>query len=664
MKKIIAISLILLILLSSCGTSTQLEDAVPPKYVKTEKLEKKVFSEDLKLTGKIASAKETSISPQVSGIIKTLNYNIGDRVNAGDVLATIDTQSNLTNINLNNALNSYNNTLSIYNLTKESVEKDLETAKLQYENAVTNRDNTYKTTEKQLELAKEQLASVQTQKSNTSKTVDSTLTLSKATLDNAKLTLENFKKTSTDSINSLETKKENLYNTIRSTVTSSLSSVNSALTFVDTTLGITDENKNLNDSYEIFLSAKNTESKVNAEASFGKANAVYQSIMSTWDEGLSDDEVETYFSKIQDLVSKTTTLYNYMTDVLNNSVTSTTFPDSSLSGLKTTTATNKGTILGLKSSLVALQGQLSDLENTIISTKNNIDTQQATLEQALIIAESSYNNTVANTNTSLDSVSSSESTTKTQLENTIANIEASRALADNNLKIAENSYNSANAKYDTQLLSTKTQLDSITGQKDLVEQQLSNSIIKAPFDGIITVKNVEVGTLVSPGMQAFGIANNVIKIVKIDVNAENIKYLSLGKEVMLDKNGEIFSGSISALALAADPNTKLYKVEVRFSNEMKASDLVLGDFIDVYVTKENTTDKFLIIPFSSLIAHSNGDYSVYVMGSGSLVESRKIQIGSSNSHEVVVTDGLIEGDRVIIGGSLSVEIGDKVEEMK
>lgn len=665
MKKIISFTLLLTLLLTSCWkTPEDLVDETPVKYVKTKVLQKTTFSEDLKLTWKITSAKETSISPQASWLIKTINYNIWDKVNAWDVLATIDTQSNLTDINLNNALNSYNNTLSIYNLTKESLEKDLETAKLQYENAITNRDNTYKTTDKQLELAQTQLASVQTQKSNTSITVNSTLDLSKATLDNAKLTLENFKKNSADNLKSLEIKKENLYNTIKATITSALSTVNSSLTFVDTTLGISDENKNLNDSYEVFLSAKNTKSKVNAEDAYRKSNSEYINIINSWSESLPNDEIDTYFWKVQGLINETSTLYKYMTDVFDNSITSTSFSDTSLSTLKTTNATNKWVILWLKSSLVALNWQLNDLISTISTTENSIETQQLSLEQAVNIAQSSYNNTVANTNTSLDTVSSSESTTKTQLENTIANINSARDIADNNIKIAENQYNSLKAKYDSQLISTKSQLDSINWQKDLVSQQLSNSIIKAPFSWVLTVKNVEVWTLVSPWMQAFSIANDNDKIVKIDINAENIKYLSVWKEVILDKDWKSFSWVISAVWVSADPMTKLYKVEVEFNDSLMTDKLVLGDYVDVFITKENTTDKFLIIPFSSLIASSNWDYSVFIVWSWSLVETRKILIWPSNSREVVITDWLSEWERVITNWSLSVDIGDKVEEIK
>jgi hypothetical protein len=45
----------------------------------------------------------------------------------------------------------------------------------------------------------------------------------------------------------------------------------------------------------------------------------------------------------------------------------------------------------------------------------------------------------------------------------------------------------------------------------------------------------------------------------------------------------------------------MFKVEVTFKNSDYNNYLALGDFVDVYIQKENKDEKFLIIPFSSLI---------------------------------------------------------------
>lgn len=237
-------------------------------------------------------------------------------------------------------------------------------------------------------------------------------------------------------------------------------------------------------------------------------------------------------------------------------------------------------------------------------------------------------------------------------------------MADNSVKMAENQYISMKAKFDSQLVSTKSQLDSINWQMDLASQQLSNSIIRAPFDWVVTVKNIEVWSLVSPWVQAFSVANNEDKIVKLDLSSDNIKYLSIWKPVDLEKDNIMYSWIVSTVWVSADPMTKMYKVEIKFDSKMDISKLVLGSFIDVFIKKENTKETYIIVPFSSLITNSSSEYYVYVVWSWSLVESKKVNIWPSNSHEIVITDWLIEWERVVTNWSLSVDVWDSVEEIK
>jgi len=78
MKRSLSAILLLSFLLTSCGkevVSTP-ESSKDIKYVKTEKLEKKGFMENLKLIGKVASLEQTIISPLSSGTIKTIKVEV------------------------------------------------------------------------------------------------------------------------------------------------------------------------------------------------------------------------------------------------------------------------------------------------------------------------------------------------------------------------------------------------------------------------------------------------------------------------------------------------------------------------------------------------------------------------------------------------------------
>ncbi|MGE4443619.1 MAG: efflux RND transporter periplasmic adaptor subunit [Candidatus Altimarinota bacterium] len=666
MKKHISL-ILLLVFLTSCGTTAPQEEVtqdIKPKYVKTQIVEKKIFSEDIKLVGKVSSSKETGITPLASGVIKEVYVKVGDSVKAGDVLATIDTQSNLTNINLNNAQSTYNNTVTIYNATRESLQKTLESAKLQYDNAVISRDNAYTSTQKQLELAQSQLAAVDTQKNNTTKTNQTSLALAQESLVSAKLNLENFNANYEETMRTLNVKKDSLIDNMKVSVDSAVASINSTLQFVDTVIGITPANQHLIKDYEIYLSAQQPSLRNEAELLFGTANVSYQNLKSKYDKNSKQEDIVGLYAELLSLIEDMVRLSDKMVGVLDNSVVSQTLDESRLNGFKSAMKTYQGQIISTKSTLISLNNSLIDVNNSITSTQVSLSTQKATLEQAIKIAQATLDNTQASTSSSIDSVVSTKNTTQIQLENTIATIKSTRETADNAVKIAQNQYTSAQANYNSQLASIKSQLDSASGQKNSLTQQLENSSIKAPFDGVIISRNIEVGGSVSQGASAFVISNSSQKIIKMDINSENVKYISVGTEVRLDKNGKTATGVVTIVGAASSETTKMFPVEIAFSNEELNNYLVLGDFVDVYIQKNLGTESYIVVPFSSLLVGTNQTYNIYVVGSGSLVEERNVKIGSSNSMEVVVSEGIQEGDKIIVNGTLNISVGDLVEEIE
>lgn len=665
MKKILSFLLLSTFILTSCGKTQEVvvDTSVKPKFVTSQVVWEKSFVEDLKLIGKVASSQETSVSPLASWLIKSLNVKVWDRVKAGDILATIDTQSNLTNISLNNAQNAYNNTLVVYNASKEALEKNLDTAKLQYENALTTRDNTYTSTQKQLEIVQSQLDAVSKQKWNTTASSESSLVLANESLENAKLALENFNKNYDETFKSLDIKKSTLVSNMRVAVDNSMATIDGSLNSIDNVLWVTPANKNVNDSYEIYLSAKNSTYKNDAEVIFAQVNPIYVQLKSKYSQDLSYDALLAFYSELITLNNKMVTLHEKMIGVLDNSITSTTFSETTLSTLKTSIKTYQSQVIWLKSTLVGLNNSLIDLENTIASTKVSLWTQKSSLEQGIKMAQATLNNTKNSLNTSIDSISSTENTTKIQLESTMESIRSSREAVDNAVKIANNQYIAAKANYESQLAGTRSQLDNASGQKNSLSQQFDNALIKAPFDWVITARNIEVGGSVSQATPAFSIANESTKIVKLDVSSDNVKYLSVGKQVQIDKNGKTSTWFISVLWASADSTTKMFKVEIMFHDLNSTQDLILGDYVDIYIVKESSNEKFIVIPFSSIIVGSNDSYTVYVVWKNNLVEERKVTLWASNSTEVIITSGIKIWDKVIVSGVLNLSVWDTVQEM-
>lgn len=659
-KKIIAILTLSTFVLASCGKTEEVvtKQEIEKKYAKLDTIKLGNFAEELKLTGKITSSKETVIRAQIWGAVKIINYKVWDRVNEWDVLAVIDDKANLLWVNMQNASNSYANVANVYSLTKESIQKDLDSSLLQLQNSQTSRENTYKTTDEQLKLANTQLTNINTTDKNTKETTSIAIDLAKKSLQTAKLNLENFEKNYTETINSLDVKKRNLLNTVESTVNSNLTTIDSSITYADTILGVSENNKYLNDSYEIYLGAKNTSYKTASEEYYRNAKLSYDNFMKTKDSIDSLSKMD----KLLELNNKVIKMYENLVLTLENSIASSSFNEATLSAMKTSVKANQSGVLWVKSWIISLQNSYDDLISSTSSTKTSLSTQKTSLEQAISIAEASLANTISSTNTSLDSVSWNKTVLQNQLQSTIATIKSQRDSVDNAVKIAENNYNSTKAKLEASLASTKNQLDSASGQKNSIAQQIDNTLVKAPFSWVITAKNIEVGQMLWAWNPAFSISNENSQIVKLDLNSDNIKQVKFWQEVIISKSGNEIKWNINLVSAQADSITKMYKVEVSF-DYTKLQNIVLWDYVDVFIKKEASSDKnTIVIPFTSLITSSTWDFSVYKVWSGNVLSSQNIKIWESNSHEVVVTSWLKVWDKIVTEWTLNLSEGDVVGE--
>lgn len=662
-KKIFAILFMFFFLYSCWEEEIIVQTEEPPKYVKTEIIEKKQFAELIKLPWKITASQETSISTLSSWIINKINVNIGDSVKAWQILATVDNTSNLTNVSLSNAVVSYNNAVAVYSTTKESLDQTLEAAKLQYENAIISRDNTYSNTEKQLELSQAQLDAVLTQKWNTSESSITGLDVASQNLENAKISLENFLRTSEETLRTLDVKKDSLLDNVKVAIDWAFILYDSSLNEIDKILWVTDSNREYNKNFEIYISAKDNSQKNEARSLFLTNNAEYQTLKNKYNWSMWEEALMSYLNELYTLTNDTTVLFDKMISVLNNSVVSDTLNWTTLDWMKTWITTFQTQLSSLRTNLVNLSNSYKDIINSIESTNTTLATQKSSLEQSIKIAESSYNNTKASINTSLDSVSSSENTTRIQYDSTVESVKSARDTADNSLKIAENQYKAAQANYDAQLASLKSQVDATAWQRNSLSQQMANSSITAPYDWVIISKNIEIWSIVAQWAVAFTIANSNEKIVKLEVNAENAKYLNAWKKVSLKKNSENWDGTISLVWVWS--TNSMYPIEITFDNNTNFwKSLMLWDYVDAYIQKEVWENNEIVIPFSALIAWANGIYHVYIVDENNIAKQVNVEIWSSNSNEVVIRSGLKDWDRIIVNWALTVAEWDKVAELE
>jgi len=184
----------------------------------------------------------------------------------------------------------------------------------------------------------------------------------------------------------------------------------------------------------------------------------------------------------------------------------------------------------------------------------------------------------------------------------------------------------------------------------MAEQKLSDTVIIAPFSGLIVKRFINQGEFVStmPPSPLF-LMMNIDKVkTEIGLPEVHIARIHIGNPVDITVDtypGSIFKGTVSTINPMVDPVSRAFTVKVEISN--KDHRLKPGMFarVTIYLTIHKGA---LIVPFKSVMKRE-GATVVFVI-EGATVRLRAVAAGITNEGEIEVMDGLKEGEEVIIEG--------------
>jgi RND family efflux transporter MFP subunit len=184
---------------------------------------------------------------------------------------------------------------------------------------------------------------------------------------------------------------------------------------------------------------------------------------------------------------------------------------------------------------------------------------------------------------------------------------------------------------------------------------LGYSHIVAPFNGLVTDKKVDVGTLASPGMPIFTVEDLRRYRLEATVNETDLRYVRQGQQVSvsIDALGDReLKGRILEIVPAADPASRSFLVRVDFPYDPS---LRSGLFGRAHFTRgERTT---LLIPRSAIVERGQLQ-GVYVVDQNRIAGLRYITLGKTSAQQVEVLAGLQAGE-MLIGEPGSRELSGK-----
>ena len=209
----------------------------------------------------------------------------------------------------------------------------------------------------------------------------------------------------------------------------------------------------------------------------------------------------------------------------------------------------------------------------------------------------------------------------------------------------------------------------IAGAKAEVQRQqtlLAYTQITAPFDGVITHRYADPGSLIQAGtasdtqsMPLVCLSDNYRLRLDFPVSVAYVKDLQLGDQVEVrveSQKGKPFTGSISRSTQKVNEDTRTMIMEIDVPNPKL--ELVPGMYATV-VFKVERRRLALAVPTEAI--STGKKTSVYVVNSEQEIEERPVTLGLETPGKYEVVAGLKEGDLVMIGSRSQVKPGQKVE---
>ena len=186
--------------------------------------------------------------------------------------------------------------------------------------------------------------------------------------------------------------------------------------------------------------------------------------------------------------------------------------------------------------------------------------------------------------------------------------------------------------------------------------------IYAPFDGIVTARNVDTGQLVDVGTGREMFHMQELNTLRVFANVPQITTTNVKRGQKIDLTfpehvGKTYIGTLVRTADAIDPASRTLLVEVDIDN--RAGELLPGSLAQVHF-KTPVPHAALIVPSSALIFRKEG-MRVGTVVNGNTAHLVDVRIGEDDGATVQIVDGLASNDRVIQDPPDSLIEGEKVQ---
>lgn len=199
----------------------------------------------------------------------------------------------------------------------------------------------------------------------------------------------------------------------------------------------------------------------------------------------------------------------------------------------------------------------------------------------------------------------------------------------------------------------KGQVNILLSSVQMVEAQLSKTVITAPFDGVLGLRMVSEGAYVTPSTVITTLQQTERLKIDFAVPDMYINYINVGDRVTIfpDDSSKKFVATISAMEPQVNSSTRSVMVRAKLTH----GNLLPGSFVKVRIQQESNS---VLVPTNAIIPDATSN-QVVVLKEGRAI-FRDVETGVRTSAMVELVKGVNIGDSIVVGGVLFVRPNAKV----
>jgi HlyD family secretion protein len=256
------------------------------------------------------------------------------------------------------------------------------------------------------------------------------------------------------------------------------------------------------------------------------------------------------------------------------------------------------------------------------------------------------------------------------LEPQVANLEAALEQARAEADLAEAEYRRAQAvgasgalsaeetqRRKSATLTAAAKVKVAAAQLAEAQARLARAAVRAPADGIILTRNVEVGQTATPGGEAlFRLSEGGEVELRGQVAEQDLPLLKVGQSVNVRLTGitRVYEGHVRLLGAVIDAQTRLGQVRVSLVPD---PNLRPGAFARADVTVSNADRA--VLPQTAVLTDDKGSY-VLIVNAQHKVERRAVRVSGIVQNGVTIADGVSSEDQVVATAGAFLQEGELV----